>query len=168
LDPAASAAYVIQGAVQLQGALNVSALTRALDRIMARHAPLRTRVEPVEGDAVQVIAPAGRRPFPLEQIAVAPGDDLPPFAPVFDLRTGPLVQGQLLRVDAQTHLLRIALHHLIADGWSVSLFISELSTLYAAFNAGQPDPLPPLRIRYGDYAAWQRQHLQGEVLQRQQ
>ncbi|MGM3184393.1 condensation domain-containing protein, partial [Dickeya oryzae] len=99
---------------------------------------------------------------------MAPGGDLPVFAPLFDLRTGPLVQGQLLRVAAQTHLLRLALHHIIADGWSVSLFIRELSTLYAAFNAGQPDPLPPLRIRYGDYAAWQRQHLQGEVLQRQQ
>ncbi|WP_033581533.1 non-ribosomal peptide synthetase, partial [Dickeya zeae] len=142
LDPAASAAYVIQGAVQLQGALNVSALTQALDRIMARHAPLRTRFEPVEGDAVQVIDPAGLRPFPLAIITVAPGDALPVFTPVFDLRTGPLVQGQLLRVAAQTHLLRLALHHLIADGWSVSLFISELSTLYAAFNAGQPDPLP--------------------------
>ncbi|WP_193747035.1 non-ribosomal peptide synthetase, partial [Dickeya sp. NCPPB 3274] len=168
LDPAASAAYVIQGAVQLQGALNSSALTQALDRIMARHAPLRTRFEPVQGDAVQVIEPAGLRPFPLAIIAVTPGDALPLFAPVFDLRTGPLVQGQLLRVDAQTHLLRLALHHIIADGWSVSLFIDELSTLYAAFNAGQPDPLPALRIRYGDYAAWQRQHLLGDVLQRQQ
>ncbi|NPE50869.1 amino acid adenylation domain-containing protein, partial [Dickeya dadantii] len=168
LDPAASAAYVIQGAVQLQGTLNVSALTQALDRIMARHAPLRTRFEAVQGDAVQVIEPAGLRPFPLAVMTVAPGDDLPPFTPVFDLRTGPLVQGQLLHVDAQAHLLRLALHHIIADGWSVSLFINELSTLYAAFNAGQPDPLPPLRLRYGDYAAWQRQHLQGEVLQRQQ
>ncbi|OOC15080.1 hypothetical protein BM451_02975, partial [Dickeya dadantii] len=168
LDPAASAAYVIQGAVQLQGTLNVSALTQALDRIMVRHAPLRTRFEAVQGDAVQVIEPAGLRPFPLAVMTVAPGDDLPPFAPVFDLRTGPLVQGQLLHVDAQAHLLRLALHHIIADGWSVSLFINELSTLYAAFNAGQPDPLPPLRLRYGDYAAWQRQHLQGEVLQRQQ
>ncbi|KHN52719.1 hypothetical protein OI70_19235, partial [Dickeya fangzhongdai] len=168
LDPAASAAYVIQGGVQIQGALNKAALTQALDRIMTRHAPLRTRFEQVQGEAVQIIEPAGLRPFPLEEIVVAPGDDLPAFAPAFDLSTGPLVQGRLVCVDAQTHTLRVALHHLIADGWSISLFIRELSTLYAAFNAGQPDPLPALRIRYGDYAAWQQRHLQGEELQRQQ
>ncbi|MCA7015246.1 condensation domain-containing protein, partial [Dickeya dadantii] len=168
LDPAASAAYVIQGGVQLHGALNKAALTQALDRIMARHAPLRTRFEQVQGEAVQIIEPAGLRPFPLEEIAVASGDGLPAFTPEFNLRTGPLVQGRLVCVDEQTHYLQIALHHIIADGWSIGLFIGELGTLYSAFHAGQPDPLPALRIRYGDYAAWQRQHLHGDVLQRQQ
>ncbi|MEJ2045588.1 MAG: condensation domain-containing protein, partial [Reinekea sp.] len=167
IDPAASSAYVIHGGVQLRGALNKAALTQALNRIMARHAPLRTRFASVQGDAVQVIAPAGAQSFPLVEIALT-DDELPELAPQFDLSTGPLVQGQLVQINEQTHNLQIALHHIIADGWSISLFIEELSALYTAFDAGRPDPLPALRISYGDYAAWQRGHLQGERLTQQQ
>ncbi|KFX10074.1 condensation domain-containing protein, partial [Pectobacterium betavasculorum] len=91
-----------------------------------------------------------------------------PFAPVFDLTRGPLAQGELVRISDDEHWLRLALHHVIADGWSVGVLMRELGTLYQAFSAGDPDPLPPLEIQYGDYAAWQHRHVQAEVLQAQQ
>ena len=59
------------------------------------------------------------------------------------------------------------MHHIVSDGWSIGVFVDELTALYGAFQRGQPDPLPPLTIQYADYASWQRQWLAGERLQRQ-
>src|SRR5690606_26697261 len=85
----------------------------------------------------------------------------------FDLAVGPLIRGRLLKLADEEHLLLLTQHHVISDGWSTGVLVRELSTLYTAFSQGQPDPLPPLAIQYGDYAAWQRQWLQGERLLQQ-
>ncbi|MEE3650353.1 MULTISPECIES: non-ribosomal peptide synthetase [unclassified Brenneria] len=168
MDEAASAAYVIAGGVRMLGKLDAAALQRALDRIVARHAALRTRFESRGQQPMQVIE-AEDRGFPLSKIDInGESGDLAPFAPQFDLTTGPLAQGQLVRVNEQEHWLRLAMHHIIADGWSMGVFMRELRALYKAFSQGRPDPLPRLSIQYGDYAAWQHQHLRGEVLQAQQ
>ncbi|MEE3650352.1 MULTISPECIES: non-ribosomal peptide synthetase [unclassified Brenneria] len=168
MDEAASAAYVIAGGVRMLGKLDAAALQRALDRIVARHAALRTHIENRHGVPVQAIE-AEDRGFPLSRIDInGESSDLAPFAPRFDLTTGPLAQGQLVRVNAQEHWLRLAMHHIIADGWSIGVFMRELSALYDAFSQNQSDPLPALSIQYGDYAAWQHQHLRGKALQAQQ
>ena len=85
----------------------------------------------------------------------------------FDLARGPLVRFKLVRLAEQRQMLLIAMHHIITDGWSMDLLRRELRLLYEAFRAGQPSPLPELSIQYADFAIWQRQWLQGEVLQQQ-
>ena len=85
----------------------------------------------------------------------------------FDLGQGPLVRVALLRLDDQDHVLLLTLHHIVADGWSMGVFVREMAALYAAFMAGAPSPLPELPIQYADFAHWQRQWFRGEVLEQQ-
>src|SRR5207248_306928 len=85
----------------------------------------------------------------------------------FDLKTGPLVRARLLGLASDEHWLVLTFHHIIFDGWSLGVFERELTVLYEAFSAGQPSPLPELPVQYADYAVWQRQWLQGEVLTRE-
>ncbi|MEI8632763.1 amino acid adenylation domain-containing protein [Vibrio sp. PP-XX7] len=169
MDSDASAAYVISGRLRLQGELDVTALQQALDRIVVRHAVLRTHVAVHDGHPVQVVHPP-QCCFPLTIWAVETPDEAEsiPFEPLFDLQTGPLIQGQLIRLARDLHELRLAMHHLISDGWSMGIFIQELSVLYTAFTQNRPDPLPELAIQFGDYAYWQQTSLQGERLQTQQ
>lgn len=167
MDDGAKAAYVISGGLLLEGPLNVTALQHALDAIALRQAALRTHIEPRQNGPVQVVSamPSG---FPLEHIDAADVATLAPFRPTFDLTKGPLACGQLVHFSDDRHWLRLAMHHVIADGWSVSVLIKELSVLYNAYVMGQPNPLPPLAVQYVDYAAWQQCHLTGSALRQQQ
>jgi hypothetical protein len=164
-------------ALRLRGALNLAALRASLDRVVARHEVLRTCFVLADGEAVQVVAPADSgfslalrdlRHLPPDERDAAARDlgDAEAQAP-FDLSSGPLIRGQLLQLDEQEHILLVTQHHIISDGWSIGLLVRELGTLYEAFSAGRPDPLPALPIQYADYAVWQRQWLRGEVLQAQ-
>jgi hypothetical protein len=83
----------------------------------------------------------------------------------FDLTSGPLVRPALLRMGAQHHIVICTMHHIIGDGQSFEVVIAEMSQIYSAFSGGQPSPLADLSVQYVDYAAWQRQWLQGEVLE---
>ena len=85
----------------------------------------------------------------------------------FDLSAGPLFRAVLVQLSQEEHVLVVVMHHIITDGWSLGVFTRELEALYAAFSEGKPSPLPDLPIQYADYAAWQRERLQGEVLERQ-
>src|SRR5262249_46822494 len=85
----------------------------------------------------------------------------------FDLAEGPLVRGSLLRLGAEDHVLLLTMHHIVSDGWSMTVFFRELTLLYEAFASGQPSPLPEPTIQYADFAVWQRNWLQGEVLAQQ-
>ncbi|WP_216847065.1 condensation domain-containing protein, partial [Granulicella sp. L60] len=85
----------------------------------------------------------------------------------FDLQAGPLLRGRLLRTSEDEHVLLITMHHIVSDGWSIGVLVHELSTLYSAYLRGEPDPLPVLPIQYADYAVWQREWIEGEVLQQQ-
>lgn len=167
MDDGAKAAYVISGGLLLEGPLDSDALQYALDSIALRQAALRTHIEPRPTGPVQVVSamPDG---FPLERVHVTDAVTLAPFRPPFDLTKGPLACGQLVRFSADRHWLRLALHHVIADGWSVSVLIKELSAFYNAYVMGCPDTLPPLVVHYVDYAAWQQCHLMGENLLQQQ
>ncbi|WP_261720514.1 non-ribosomal peptide synthetase [Streptomyces sp. FZ201] len=136
----ADRAHRVRTALRLRGALDESALRRALDAIVARHDVLRT-VFTEDGTP---------RVLPARSVWT---DDLD--AP-FDLARGPLLRGHLVRTGPEEWELRLAAHHIVSDGWSAGLLMRELSALYRAFTAGDPDPLPALPVQYADYAAWQQ------------
>ncbi|WP_276320818.1 non-ribosomal peptide synthetase [Xanthomonas oryzae] len=170
-----SEAYHISGGLRLHGVLDTSALQRALDRIVARHASLRTTFALVDGQAVQQIAAedsgfqlmhhdlrdAPDREAALERRLTEAAQK--PFA----LAQGPLIRGELMQLAETEHVLFVSMHHIVSDGWSMSILIDELSVLYRSFACNEADPLTPLPIQYADYALWQRQWLAGDVLQQQ-
>ncbi|HEX8905984.1 MAG TPA: condensation domain-containing protein, partial [Longimicrobiaceae bacterium] len=173
---AGSATYHMPLFARLEGELDQGALRRALDELVRRHESLRTRFPLVDGLPVQRVAP----PAPVELLThdfAAFRDDereeeagrlVREHARIpFNLETGPLFRADLARLGQHDHLLLITLHHVIADGWSLDLLWRELAALYGAFSRGEPSPLPDPPVQYGDFAAWQREWLRGEVLERQ-
>src|SRR5437660_11586060 len=85
----------------------------------------------------------------------------------FELERGPLVRVTLLRLGEQEHVLLVTMHHMVSDGWSSGIMVREFSRLYAAYVKGEESPLAELQVQYADYAVWQREWLQGEVLEEQ-
>ncbi|MGN7964339.1 condensation domain-containing protein, partial [Brucella sp. 22210] len=176
MDERVSAAYHIPGGLRLRGALDRSALVRALDRIVARHEALRTRFVTHEGVASQHIDAADIGFALIEHDLCGPGPDraaelrwlmAQEAAAPFDLEAGPLVRGRLIALSDEEHVLLVTMHHIVSDGWSLGVMMRELNVLYAAYAAGDEDPLPALAVQYADYAAWQRQWLSGDVLAEQ-
>ncbi|MGK3122462.1 condensation domain-containing protein, partial [Pseudomonas corrugata] len=177
LDHAASVAYHMPAALHLRGSLDRQVLQRALDRIVARHESLRTTFERQDGEVRQRFAPAdiGFALVEHDLQTLAPEARQPAVERLsqeearaaFDLSSGPLIRGRLLRLAEDEHILLVTQHHIVSDGWSVAVLIGEFNALYAAFSQDREDPLPPLSLQYADYAAWQQQHLQGERLQAQ-
>ena len=168
--------YNIPSAVRLYGQLDSDVLERALNEIVARHEALRTTLSTIDGQPVQVIHPALVLRIPIidlrGQAEAARMDEAMQLAneearQPFDLANGPLLRVTLLRLDEQDHIALMTMHHIVSDGWSMGVLIYELSTLYAAFAAGYPSPLPELAIQYADYTEWQRGWLTGEVLEEQ-
>jgi amino acid adenylation domain-containing protein len=172
LDAAASAAYHMPTVLRLSGALDRSALRATLDGIVARHEILRTTFPTLDGEPVQRIAPADcGLDLPEQDIGTDP-DALTRLAAQFiaqpfDLATGPLIRGQLLRVADHEHVLLINQHHIISDGWSTGVLVKEVAALYSALSQGHANLLAPLPLQYADYAAWQRGWLTGAVLRQQ-
>ncbi|WP_284334471.1 condensation domain-containing protein, partial [Dyella flagellata] len=170
-----SEAYHLSFGLTLEGELDLDALRRALDTVIARHEALRTTFVEVEGVPVQCIAAEGR--FALEEQDLRGQPEAGRLARrlarqearrPFDLRKGPLIRGLLLRLDEQRYGLRVTMHHIVTDGWSLGVLVEELGALYRAFQQGRPDPLPALPIQYADYAVWQRHWLAEEGLQQQE
>ncbi|WP_370963939.1 non-ribosomal peptide synthase/polyketide synthase [Amycolatopsis sp. cg9] len=146
--------YLSPTALLLRGDLDVEALRRALDTLVARHESLRTTFGAVDGRGVQYV----REPYPVE----LPVEDYAEEALArealrpFDLRTGPLLRARLFRRAPGEHVLLLALHHIVTDGWSAGVLATELDTCYAAHLRGDEPDLPPLPVQYADFAAWQR------------
>ncbi|MFN6307913.1 MAG: amino acid adenylation domain-containing protein, partial [Microcystis sp.] len=171
-----SHSYNLLDALRLEGNLNLLALEQSLSELIRRHEILRTTFPMVEGQPIQRIAPPSTVSLPLEDLQgsskneqtehlqeIAIAFSLKPF----NLAKESLVQFKLLKLGSQEYVLLLKMHHIIYDGWSLSIFFGELSQLYAAFVRGLPSPLPELSIQYADFAVWQRQWLTGEVLERQ-
>jgi amino acid adenylation domain-containing protein len=168
-------AYQVPMGLRLAGELDRPALVRALNRIVSRHEALRTTFGGAHGEPVQRIAPPGagltlvehdlrgRRDAMQELESLAAREATAPF----DLETGPLIRGRLVALASDDHALLVTMHHIVSDGWSIGIFIRELSALYAAYHAGEADPLPPPAVQYADYAAWQRRWLSGDALRSQ-
>jgi amino acid adenylation domain-containing protein len=169
LEPG-SAAYNNPAAMRVRGRLEVDVLQRSLSEIIRRHEVLRTRFAIAGGHPVQVIAPAMQAPIEVTPCAsleeagrLAAEEAHRPF----DLAAGPLLRARLLRLANDDHVLVLVLHHIISDGWSLEVLARELAALYPAFADGAPSPLAELPLQYADYAAWQRQWLEGDQLARQ-
>ena len=175
IDPG-SALYNICAALRLRGPLHVRSLERALEEIVRRHEVLRTTFVATDGEPMQVVAAVGTLALCKRDLAsmaeatrtakVAALIEAKATRP-FDLAGGPLLRCVLLRLGPQDHVLVVVLHHIVADGWSLGVLLGEASQLYAAYTAGLPSPLPELAVQYADYSVWQRQWLQGEVLERE-
>ena len=166
--------YTSCKAERLIGPLNVAALEASLNAIIRRHEVLRTTFPAPDGKPIQQIAPELTVRFPIillegmydedHQAAVrrAVADET---RNPFDLSRGPLMRAKLLRLKEDEHVLLLTFHQIVFDSWSVGIFFRELWILYEAYANGQSPILENLSIQYADFAAWQRQRLQGEVLQ---
>lgn len=161
--------YNIPWALRLRGVLDIAAFRRALNRLMARHESLRTTFGEEDGEPIQIIAPHLTLEPEVHEVAEAGvlGYAAAHARQIFDLSKGPLIKVSLLKLSAGDHVLLINMHHIISDGWSTGVFVRELSALYGAFVKGEEELLPELPIQYVDYAQWQREWLQAEVLEKQ-
>ena len=169
-------AYNIPFALRLRGRLDGAALERSLNEVVRRHESLRTCFGMVADRPCQIVLPEARIELPRVDLGQVPEAERDLEARreareealrSFDLSRGPMLRARLLRLAESEHILLLTLHHIAADGWSVEVLIRELGALYGAFSHGQPSPLPELELQYADFAAWQRQWLRGEVMERQ-
>ena len=170
------ATYHIPAAVRLVGRLDIPALERALNEVVRRHEALRTTLVADGGVPQQVIAARLELPLAVHDVSCLRDDERDRGAQncireeaewPFDLARGPLVRATLLRLSEQEHIAVVTMHHAISDGWSIGILIRELSALYQSFLLGEPCPLPEPAIQYADYAVWQRNWLQGAVVEAQ-
>ena len=169
-----SAAYNLAATVRLSGALDVQALHASFRYLVQRHEALRTTFEAVAGEPVQVIAPAMDIALPLIDLTslARQKDEVQRLteteaAKPFDLAAGPLLRLTLFKLSESEHVLLMTMHHIVSDGWSMSVLLREFAAGYEAHAGGHAPDLPPLAIQYADYAQWQRQWLSGDVLARQ-
>ncbi|MDQ2935946.1 MAG: amino acid adenylation domain-containing protein [Acidobacteriota bacterium] len=169
-----SSLYNINRALRLKGTLDLSKLERAVQMIAARHEALRTTFVATDGRPVQIIKPAVTVPFQVQDLRSVPSgareEETKRLIQVeaekpFDLSRGPLLRVTVLHLAEQEHVLLLSIHHIISDAWAIKIFFLELSTFYQ--NHVQQESLPELPIRYAEFAQWQRNWLNGEVLEQQ-
>ena len=170
-----SSAYNVPVALRLTALLDEDALEQSLNEIVRRHEPLRTTFASVDGVATQVVheytpcrlaivdlsgldEDARRR----ESYRLMEAEAQQPF----DVEKS-VYRASMLRIGPEQYILLVTIHHIASDGWSLGVFTRELKSLYRAIREGQPSPLPELTIQYADFAAWQRNWLQGDALDRQ-
>ncbi|MEP0980919.1 amino acid adenylation domain-containing protein [Leptolyngbya sp. AS-A5] len=165
--------YSIPLVFRLTGDLRRSQLQQSIDAIVRRHEILRTTFEQVDGQLLQVVAQAAQIPLKSTDLRTMPASVRENIAVEeiwqeierpFDLNAGSLLRSRLWQLHDQEHLFLILLHHIIFDEWSSGVLIRELGEFYAAIVHGKPAVLPELPVQYADFAHWQRQYLQGEVL----
>ncbi|BAY66403.1 amino acid adenylation [Calothrix brevissima NIES-22] len=168
--------YNISQAIHLKGSLNITALEQSFREIINRHAALRTTFTTVDGRPVQIISSvadftmpvvdltdlaANQQQLQVQKLATQEAQHS------FDLVKGPLLRVKLLKLSEAEHILLFVIHHIVADAKSCAIIIREIAILYEAFSQGEPSPLPELSLQYSDFAHWQRQWLQGKVLETQ-
>ncbi|AGC42721.1 non-ribosomal peptide synthetase [Myxococcus stipitatus DSM 14675] len=162
--------YNLPFVVRLQGAVEVEALERSLVDVVRRHEALRTSFVEVDGEPVQRVSPDATLSLGVELLdgteeveeAVRRRVVREVQAP-FDVSRGPLLRATLLHTGGDSHVLMVVLHHLVADGGSLSVLSQELEALYAAALKGEVAALPALPVQYADYTLWQRGWLKGDV-----
>ncbi|MBN3876528.1 MAG: non-ribosomal peptide synthetase [Nostoc sp.] len=168
--------YNEQAALKLHGKLNVVALEQSLNKITDRHEALRTNFRTINEQPVQVITdslnlnvaivdlselPESEREIACQQLATTEANR------PFDLASSPLIRASVVKLTEVEHALVLTIHHIVVDGWSIGVLMHELATIYSAICNNLSPQLPELPIQYADFAIWQRQWLQSEVLQTQ-
>ena len=171
-----TAAYNIPIILCMTGPLQLGVLERSLQEILRRHESLRTTFAEEQGQTVQVIATEAVLDMTTIDLSHLPEEErkietarriTEESKRPFDLVQGPLFRVRLLRSSDREHVLIASMHHIVTDGWSLGVFFHELGLLYEAFLKDEASPLVPLPIQYADYAVWQRQWMQGEVLEQE-
>ncbi|WP_408890052.1 amino acid adenylation domain-containing protein [Myxococcus faecalis] len=176
LEPGSSF-YNVPMVLRVKGPLQPRVLEQGLDALVRRHEALRSTFEHRGGRLlVQVAEDAPGHTLPLVDLTHVPAEEREARARQlietegqrpFDLARGPLLRTLLVRLGETEHLLLLTVHHIISDGWSLTVLFQELGTCYEAFAAHETPNLPPLTIQYADFAHWQRKWLQGSVQQTQ-
>ncbi len=175
LEPG-SPSYNMPRVLRMRGKLDVPALHRAINKIVERHATLRTSFALDGSEPVQVIANQLELPLPVTDLTYLSEPQREAQARTlaeeeaqcpFDLSSGPLLRAQLIVLELGHYQLFLTMHHIVSDRWSMGVLAEELAAHYEAFVHGVPSPLPELAIQYCDFAVWQREWLQGEVLRKQ-
>jgi len=161
--------------VHLTGLLDINALRQSLNEIVRRHEALRTTFVAVDGQPVQVIAPSLTLALRVEDLQARPDERQTEARRLareevqqpFDLTQGLPLRVKLIKLAQREQVLVLTMHQIISDHWSIGVFIQELASLYTAFSTGKHSLLAELPIQYADFAVWQRQWLQGEVMENQ-
>ncbi|WJM89444.1 non-ribosomal peptide synthase/polyketide synthase [Pseudomonas brenneri] len=175
LDPQ-SGAYNLPSAVRLKGRLDELALEQAFASLVERHEALRTVFRQLPDESLQQVPASAPLIVEREDFSILPEDErerrvrseaqeqsMQPF----DLAAGPLLRVKLIKLDAEQHVLLLTLHHIVSDGWSMSIIIDEFVRFYDAHRRGQALSLEPLPIQYADYALWQRRWMEAGEQERQ-
>ncbi|NEP86223.1 MAG: amino acid adenylation domain-containing protein [Okeania sp. SIO2C2] len=162
--------------LHLVGKVDYVALQTSINQIIARHETLRTTFSEINGTPVQIIKPPFELQLPIQDLSeLTPSEQTVKLRQLlqqeneqtFNLEINPPIRAQLIKLETTEHILQITLHHIASDGWSLTVLFKELSAIYTAILENQPSPLPPLPIQYADFAVWQRNYLQGEILETQ-
>jgi amino acid adenylation domain-containing protein len=170
------AAFNISRAVRMIGRLDMGALGKTISALVDRHESLRTNFELLDGEPWQIIKPPREADISLVDLRPLQSDEREAeirrllnqaSRRPFDLADDGLLRVSLLQLAEQEHVLSLTMHHIISDGWSMGVLFREISELYEAFVNGRPSPLADLPIQYSDFAVWQREQLQGDVLETQ-
>ena len=173
---AMGSAYNISGAIRLIGLFDFHAFEKTLTEIVRRHDSLRTKFVADDETVEQIIDTPGE--FPIHHLDLS---DLPDkfrveetnhilgtaASHIFNLSADSLFRVTVIKLSPEEHIAVIVMHHLISDGWSLGILTRELGALYTSYSQGLDSPLQELTIQYTDYALWQRQWLQGDILKRQ-
>ena len=173
--PGLTTQHIIDAA-RLVGPLDLEVFRRSVREVVRRHESLRTHFTLIDGEPHQVIESHRTLDVPVIDLSALPQPERDNEArrltqeeieAPFDLESFPLCRVKLLRLSPQEHVMGLGMHHIISDGWSLGAMLGEFSTLYTAFIAGKPSPLPELPIQFADFSEWQREMLQEPAWQEQ-
>ncbi|QRN99307.1 amino acid adenylation domain-containing protein [Archangium violaceum] len=171
-----SSTYNIPAAVRMEGVLDVGALGRCFEELVRRHESLRTVLRAEGASSVQVILPPEPLALSVQDVSALPAEAraaevrrlaVEEARRPFDLARGPLLRASLLRLGEREHVLLLTLHHIVSDEWSMRVLVREVEALYGAQVEGKVSGLAELEVQYADYTLWQREWLQGPVLEEQ-
>ncbi len=165
-----SETYNMPAAYRISGSIAGDALCRAIEEVVARHEVLRTRFELIGDEPRQVVIPA--ECFTVSRCSLEDEAQVEAYLvnnaqTPFDLQSDLPFRATLIQLSDEVHVLLVCAHHIVCDGWSLGRMIQEITLCYKAFAAGQPSPLEPLEIQYGDYSVWQQHWLTSSALQEQ-
>lgn len=176
MDGQESGSRNLASVVHILGAIQLTALENALNEIVRRHEVLRSSIIDLDGIPEQRVLPPRYSLLPLvdlteyaeeEREALVRSHVLEQAHGPFDFTCGVLLRVVVIRMTPGEHVLIVTVHHIASDGWSTEVFARELESLYGCFADGRSQTLPELPIQYSDFAVWQREWLQGEVMEQQ-
>src|SRR5262249_49638145 len=162
--------------LQLTGKLHIKALEQSLNTVVQRHETLQTTFATLDAQLMQIVTPASTFHLPIIDISGVPEQERQiqlekltrqEGLQAFDLANGRVLRVMLVRLEEERHTLLFTMHHIIADGWPMSVFVREVATSYEALAQNRAYELPELSVQYADYTLWQQEWLQGQVLEEQ-